>query len=887
LLEYYKYDLYGKPTYWNASNSQLPSSNYNVRDLFTGQRWVSELGLYDDRNRFMSPDLGRFLQPDPIGFKGDASNLYRYCGNDWANRTDPIGLDDPDPHRSTSAFFQFLAKAPFAARRGLDVSRCRLGRRRTCRPSSTASENCQARYGHFRRSPDSDFGMKRLVLFLVCAAVPAVAFGGTLTTSTPTPTPAPTPVTVGVNGNEPMLAAAPDGTLYISALQHIYSSSDSGKTWTELLGPIYASSLNLNSDSSISVDPGNRLFFTFDYPYAGTTAVCTSDDRGITWSCNPAVVPGGTDRMWTLAPTLTDAYEVTNEGLYETTFLHSTDRGSIWTPTAVGSGLLEPQSGPLLQRPGMTDVLQAIKTSNGLQLYVYHPNTTGSVISDIRSTRLGNPAALPSAVYARDGQLWVASEEPNAAGGQQVVLARSTNDGVSWTKLPPIPGTTSGTAIFTWVSAGGPGHVGVIYYYTPDNGDAGSLTHSTWSVNWAESFNATSATPTWVVTTIESAIHTGGICGPADCGADTRFSADFINSLIDANDVAHLTWMKQDMTTKATSIRYERIESSSPTPTPTPTATPTPTPTPSSGPAVMLSPSPGSTFTSSTVTFSWSAGSATSYLLLVGSSQNKADIYNSGQTTAHSATVNNIPTDGRTIYVTLASQVSGSWTSNNYTYTAFNSSGSPTPTPTPSATPTATPTATPSPTITPTPTASPTPTPTATPSATPSPTPTATPSATPTATATATPTPTPGSGAVMVSPAPGSTFTSSTVTFTWTSGGASSYILLVGNSAGKADIYSSGQITTTSATVNNIPTDGRTIYVTLASKVGSSWTSKNYTYSAFSSSGTPTPTPTATPSPTPTATPSSTPTPTPTATPSATPTPKPTATPKPTPPDNR
>ena len=68
---------------------------YQVRDLFTGQRWLPELGLYDDRNRFMSPDLGRFLQPDPIGFKGDASNLYRYCGNDWANRSDPMGLD-PD-----------------------------------------------------------------------------------------------------------------------------------------------------------------------------------------------------------------------------------------------------------------------------------------------------------------------------------------------------------------------------------------------------------------------------------------------------------------------------------------------------------------------------------------------------------------------------------------------------------------------------------------------------------------------------------------------------------------------------------------------------------------------------------------------------------------------
>jgi len=91
LLEYYKYDLNGKPTYFNASGGLITASAYNIRDLFSGERFVTELGLYDLRNRFMSPDLGRFLQPDPIGFKGDASNLYRYCGNDWANRADPMG----------------------------------------------------------------------------------------------------------------------------------------------------------------------------------------------------------------------------------------------------------------------------------------------------------------------------------------------------------------------------------------------------------------------------------------------------------------------------------------------------------------------------------------------------------------------------------------------------------------------------------------------------------------------------------------------------------------------------------------------------------------------------------------------------------------------------
>ena len=84
----------------------------------------------------------------------------------------------------------------------------------------------------------------------------------------------------------------------------------------------------------------------------------------------------------------------------------------------------------------------------------------------------------------------------------------------------------------------------------------------------------------------------------------------------------------------------------------------------------MLSPPPGSTFTSSSVTFQWSAGSATAYGLLVGSSPNGSDIYSSTALHVLSITVNNIPTDGRTIYVRLYSQVNNSWVFNSYTYKA-------------------------------------------------------------------------------------------------------------------------------------------------------------------------------------------------------------------------
>ena len=264
----------------------------------------------------------------------------------------------------------------------------------------------------------------------------------------------------------------------------------------------------------------------------------------------------------------------------------STDGGSTWLPKAIGSGVLEPQTGPLLQKACSTKVVQPIKvfgTSPSdipeLKLYVFDPSTTGAILSDIRSTGLGLPTALPSGAFALDGVLYVSTEEPNAAGGRQVIVARSSDEGQTWTKLPPIPGTTSGTATFTWVAAGAPGHVGVIYYYTPDNAaDPGTMATSNWSIVWAESYNSNSATPTWTVTTLENLVHTGAICAAAGCMGTDRFAGDFISAIIDEqlagpsatpesainNGASHLTWMKQENGTGAVSVRYQRIPTAGP-----------------------------------------------------------------------------------------------------------------------------------------------------------------------------------------------------------------------------------------------------------------------------------------------------------------------------------
>jgi RHS repeat-associated protein len=81
----YLYGPYGEPSVWNGS-----------RFKYTGQITLPEAQLYHYKARVYDPNLGRFLQTDPVGSKDDL-NLYAYVGNDPLDRTDPSGKCD-DPH---------------------------------------------------------------------------------------------------------------------------------------------------------------------------------------------------------------------------------------------------------------------------------------------------------------------------------------------------------------------------------------------------------------------------------------------------------------------------------------------------------------------------------------------------------------------------------------------------------------------------------------------------------------------------------------------------------------------------------------------------------------------------------------------------------------------
>lgn len=92
VVEKYKYDAFGAPAIFDGSGNALSASAYGNRFLFTGREYLAELGLYDYRNRVYSPNLGRFLQTDPLRFSAGDVNIYRYCGNDAVNLADRFGL---------------------------------------------------------------------------------------------------------------------------------------------------------------------------------------------------------------------------------------------------------------------------------------------------------------------------------------------------------------------------------------------------------------------------------------------------------------------------------------------------------------------------------------------------------------------------------------------------------------------------------------------------------------------------------------------------------------------------------------------------------------------------------------------------------------------------
>jgi len=90
LAQTYTFDSFGKQT---ASTGSLTNPfRYTAREFDT------ETGLYYYRARYYDPNIGKFVNEDPIGFEG-GENLYRYVRNRSTGLSDPMGLSPADVQR--------------------------------------------------------------------------------------------------------------------------------------------------------------------------------------------------------------------------------------------------------------------------------------------------------------------------------------------------------------------------------------------------------------------------------------------------------------------------------------------------------------------------------------------------------------------------------------------------------------------------------------------------------------------------------------------------------------------------------------------------------------------------------------------------------------------
>ncbi len=80
-------------TKYGSFGEEISSSGNSENFLkYTGREHDAEIGLYYYRARYYDPEVGRFLNEDPIGFEAGV-NFYAYVGNNPVNYSDPDGLE--------------------------------------------------------------------------------------------------------------------------------------------------------------------------------------------------------------------------------------------------------------------------------------------------------------------------------------------------------------------------------------------------------------------------------------------------------------------------------------------------------------------------------------------------------------------------------------------------------------------------------------------------------------------------------------------------------------------------------------------------------------------------------------------------------------------------
>ncbi len=447
----------------------------------------------------------------------------------------------------------------------------------------------------------------RLTPVLLVVLLSAGCLGSTETTDDAEPVPAAVPVvdvrpelTVPVAipevnlgradiGSEPNIAAAPDGTLYITTPLQLWRSTDGGVTYAALgqpacpvfqvQSPACAAPLEQKNpgldgggDGDIAVDGTGRLHWLGLFGDSGPIPYQNSDDLGETFSKAIDVSDEtGSDREWITATPEghvfgawrdTDGYIVNR----------SLDGGATWLEKVVVSED-SPVAGQIIYDPSDHDrlyipwvgvgaaslgdaqpMIQVARSEDaGLNWEIFD----AAVVPGSPSDLLASTSIFPTVAADDAGTLYLVVSQrqmdvptPKPSSQYAVYLYVSHDHGETWTAglqvSPPLK-----VAIFPWVDAGAPGRIAITYYQNTVGLPNDNLP-DLWNVMLVESVTADMAEPEFAVVQLnELPNHVGSVCTNGSIclltGGD-RSLLDFFEVVIPPDGQPRVTWSGDSFT---------------------------------------------------------------------------------------------------------------------------------------------------------------------------------------------------------------------------------------------------------------------------------------------------------------------------------------------------
>ncbi|MHB1260823.1 MAG: sialidase family protein [Thermoplasmatota archaeon] len=379
---------------------------------------------------------------------------------------------------------------------------------------------------------------------------------------------APTLLGTMQGGAEPSVAAAPDGTLYVTTPLALWRSDDGGATWQDIGTPVCPLAapacpgleetepgMRGGGDADLYVSPDGRLHWLGLFDGENAIPYQVSDDKGMTWS-DPIDLAGDDsgDREWITGRadgTLFASWRnFPSSGDATIKSSVSYDGGASWSDgsdvaddTRMGGIAVDPTSKALALAYDPGGNVQVARSFDDGATW-----TSTEVVTDAAQGQV-----FPVVAYDTNGTLYlVYAHDPDGAFGAEspagtnrplesprVFLAVSHDKGVSWSEPVQVnpPGTT---AWFPWIAAGGQGRI-VVTWYQNDLGLTRQTTDEVY-VMAGFSLDADYPQPRFSVVRVDpDPVHRGPECreNPGVCN---RSFLDFFEVTVTPDGKAFAAW---------------------------------------------------------------------------------------------------------------------------------------------------------------------------------------------------------------------------------------------------------------------------------------------------------------------------------------------------------